>query len=136
MTLLHSASKGHLLSAFPYGQDLLPPIAIRFLVIVLQLNPTYHAGALFRTTHSCLRTNNEHRFSTRGLMTFPCLVVILVFNFLTASPVHQFRYDILVSRPFYTIYAPHYQLHQKVYLRQEIHIVILVLLNHFLTAYF
>ena len=31
MTLLHSASKGHLLSAFPYGQDLLPHIAIVFL---------------------------------------------------------------------------------------------------------
>ena len=32
MTLLHSASKGHLISAFPYGQDLLLRIAITLLL--------------------------------------------------------------------------------------------------------
>ena len=79
MTLLHSASKGHLLSAFPYGQDQLLTNEVatsqEFLLNNGSAHHPYLGAALSAVMLSCLHSNNGQCYSTRVLMTFPCRLI-------------------------------------------------------------
>lgn len=68
MTLLHSASKGHLLFAFPYEQDLLLCIAIT-LPFKIQVR-CWVICPIVSCSHSCLRSIIVHRYSTRLIPIF------------------------------------------------------------------